>query len=100
MTRPKALQMTSQLPWWFSSRFMRGALLPSGIPFDNVAIVVCELSLCSRCGYSYGDRETLCDQEVGLRELTTQTPRYRAFRYSRTRRIAQEAAEYAISSLR
>jgi hypothetical protein len=86
MTRPKALQMTSQLPWWFSSRVMSGALLPSGIPFDNVAMLYCEL--CSRCGYNNGDKGTLCDQEVGMRGLNTQTPLYRAFRYSRTRNRA------------
>lgn len=43
MTRPKALQITSQLPWWFSSSLINGALWPSGIVFEGVAMLLGEL---------------------------------------------------------
>jgi hypothetical protein len=72
MTSPKALEMTSQLPWWLSSSLRRGALYPSGVPFDNVAMLSCNSS--SLHGYSDGNKETLCDQEVDMRELTTRKP--------------------------
>ena len=66
MTRPKALEITSQLPWWLSSSLSSGGLSPSGTAVDSVAMLLCNLS--SLHGYSDGNKEKLCDREVDMRE--------------------------------
>ena len=66
MTRPNALEITSQLPWWLSSSLSRGGLSPSGTAVDNVAMLLCNVS--SLHGYSDGNKEILCAREVDMRE--------------------------------
>lgn len=66
MTRPKALEITSQLPWWLSSSLSSGGLSPSGTAVDNVAMLLCNVS--NLYGYSDGNKEVVCDQEDDMRE--------------------------------
>lgn len=54
MTRPKALQITSQLPWWLSSSLINGALWPSGIVFEGVAMLP---RMCNRFKGDSSDNE-------------------------------------------